>query len=87
MKRGRLLFVALYFVCSLFFSADANAVMDDYCVVPPYVIQDVAPNVMFLVDNSGSMFNFAYQCVQTVTTSAEATFSSHPIHVASVVGI
>ena len=63
MKREKLLFVALYFVFSLFFSADANAVMDDYCVVPPYVIQDVAPNVMLLVDDSGSMFNFAYQCV------------------------
>lgn len=36
------------------------AVMEDYCVVPPYVIQDVAPNVMIVLDNSGSMFNFAY---------------------------
>lgn len=36
------------------------AVMEDYCVVPPYVIQNVPPNVMIVLDNSGSMFNFAY---------------------------
>jgi type IV pilus assembly protein PilY1 len=36
------------------------AVMEDYCVIPPYVVQDVAPNVMIVLDNSGSMFNFAY---------------------------
>ena len=31
------------------------AVMEDYCVVPPYVIQNVPPNVMIILDNSGSM--------------------------------
>jgi type IV pilus assembly protein PilY1 len=36
------------------------AVMEDYCVVPPYIIQNVAPNVMIVLDNSGSMLNFAY---------------------------
>jgi type IV pilus assembly protein PilY1 len=36
------------------------AAMEDYCIVPPYVIQDVAPNVMIVLDNSGSMFYFAY---------------------------
>jgi len=34
--------------------------MVDYCQVPPYVIQDVPPNVMIVLDTSGSMFNFAY---------------------------
>lgn len=34
--------------------------MADYCVVPPYVVQNVPPNVMIVVDNSGSMLNFAY---------------------------
>jgi len=34
--------------------------MTDYCQVPPYVVQNIAPNVMLMVDTSGSMFNFAY---------------------------
>ena len=44
--------------------------MNDYCLVPPYVIQDVPPNVMIVLDNSGSMFNLAYACPKTNTTSA-----------------
>ena len=35
-------------------------IMEDYCVAPPYVIQNVPPNIMIVLDNSGSMFNFAY---------------------------
>ncbi|OGW52144.1 MAG: hypothetical protein A2Y81_08525 [Nitrospirae bacterium RBG_13_43_8] len=50
-------------------SLDA-ATMNDYCIVPPYVIQDVPPNVMIVLDNSGSMFNLAYACPKTNTTSA-----------------
>lgn len=34
--------------------------MNDYCQVPPYVIQNVPPSVMLMIDISGSMFNFAY---------------------------
>lgn len=34
--------------------------MTDYCQIPPYVVQNIAPNVMLMVDSSGSMFNFAY---------------------------
>lgn len=39
---------------------DASATMGDYCQVPPYVIQNVPPNVMLMIDISGSMYNFAY---------------------------
>ena len=45
---------------SLLAALPAGAAMEDYCQVPPYVIQNVAPNVMVVMDNSGSMFNFAY---------------------------
>jgi len=38
----------------------AFAGMNDYCQVPPYVIQNIQPNVMLMVDISGSMHNFAY---------------------------
>ena len=37
-----------------------QAGMTDYCIVPPYVVQNVPPNVMIVVDVSGSMYNFAY---------------------------
>jgi type IV pilus assembly protein PilY1 len=38
----------------------ASAAMYDYCQVPPYVIQNTPPNVMLMVDISGSMHYFAY---------------------------
>ncbi len=41
-------------------SGSFAASMYDYCQVPPYVVQNIAPNVMLMVDTSGSMFNFAY---------------------------
>jgi type IV pilus assembly protein PilY1 len=34
--------------------------MTDYCQVPPYVIQNIPPNVLILLDISGSMLNNAY---------------------------
>ncbi len=37
-----------------------SAGMYDYCQIPPYVNQLTPPNVMILMDSSGSMFNFAY---------------------------
>src|SRR4030042_2375192 len=60
MKR---LFFTLIILLVLFISyllPNADAAMIDYCIVPPYVIQDVAPNVMIVLDNSGSMLTFAY---------------------------
>ncbi len=39
---------------------NSDAAMSDYCVIPPYVIQDIPPNVMIVLDTSGSMFNFSY---------------------------
>ncbi len=51
---------------------NANAAsMSDYCVVPPYVIQDVPPNVMIILDNSGSMFNFAYSDGFSTTATSD----------------
>lgn len=57
------------------------AVMGDYCQVPPYVIQNVPPNVMLMVDTSGSMFNFAYFDGFTTETGSDDNFcdsSSNP---------
>jgi type IV pilus assembly protein PilY1 len=41
-------------------SGPADAGMTDYCQVPPYVIQNIPPNVLILMDISGSMLNNAY---------------------------
>jgi type IV pilus assembly protein PilY1 len=51
-------------------SASAAA-MGDYCQVPPYVIQNVPPNVMLEIDISGSMFNFAYFDGFTTQTTSD----------------
>jgi type IV pilus assembly protein PilY1 len=48
-----------------------TAVMEDYCQVPPYVIQDVPPNVMIVLDNSGSMFYFSYFDGFNTTTTTD----------------
>ena len=41
----------------------AAAEMRNYCQVPPYVIQNIPPNILIIFDNSGSMFDFAYSDV------------------------
>lgn len=69
------------FLCVLVFplkNADA-ASMTDYCVVPPYVIQDVPPNILMVVDNSGSMFNFAYSCPTGFIQAAGVNTSVIPL--------
>lgn len=58
MKRLTIFIIVLFL--SFLYIKDLNSAMTDYCLVPPYVIQNVAPNVMLVVDNSGSMFGFAY---------------------------
>ena len=45
--------------------------MEDYCVAPPYVIQNVPPNIMIVLDNSGSMFNFSYSDGFNTTTTSD----------------
>lgn len=61
MKRLVLLTITVVVSLTLFLAINSNAaIMEDYCQVPPYVVQNVAPNVMIVLDNSGSMFNFAY---------------------------
>ena len=72
MKRPLLIyftFVLLYISVQPF-AADA-AIMEDYCVVPPYVIQNTPPNIMIVQDNSGSMFNFAYSDGFDTATTAD----------------
>lgn len=41
-------------------SVPALAQMELYSNLPPFVTQNVPPNIMLIVDNSGSMYRFAY---------------------------
>ena len=34
--------------------------MNDYCVTPPFLAQSIPPNVLIVLDNSGSMCDQAY---------------------------
>lgn len=53
-------------------SGTTDAAMNDYCQVPPYVIQNTPPNVLILLDISGSMLNNAYyDGYQTPTNTAD----------------
>lgn len=61
MKKLIFLIVSVSFLFTILYSRNADAaIMEDYCTVPPYVVQNVPPNIMIVLDNSGSMFNFAY---------------------------
>jgi len=37
-----------------------SAVMSDYCISPPFVAQSISPNILIVLDNSGSMCGQAY---------------------------
>ena len=53
-------------------SGTTDAGMTSYCQVPPYVIQNIPPNVLILFDISGSMLNLAYRDgYQTPTNTAD----------------
>lgn len=74
-------FAGCFFLLVSFLSFnDADAVMSDYCVVPPYVIQDVSPNIMMIIDNSGSMFNIAYACTTANATSSGTNTTAIPVN-------
>ncbi|MBI5342872.1 MAG: hypothetical protein HZB63_06105, partial [Deltaproteobacteria bacterium] len=75
MKIRRAFSAGRYLLLAAFLSVAAapgplQAAMTDYCIVPPYVVQNIQPNVMIVVDTSGSMFNLAYSDgFHTTTTS------------------
>jgi type IV pilus assembly protein PilY1 len=70
-KRHFSLLAAILFLFLISFGRADAQVMTDYCQVPPYVIQNVPPNVMVVVDNSGSMYNFAYSDGFSTTNPAD----------------
>lgn len=59
MKKAATLFLAITFFFAAFHKADA-ATMNDYCNQPPFLSTPVKPNVLILMDFSGSMQFPAY---------------------------
>lgn len=72
MKKIIFLIVSVSFLFTILYSRNSDsAIMEDYCAVPPYVIQNVPSNIMIVLDNSGSMFNFSYSDGFETTTAAD----------------
>ncbi len=57
MRRIAFLIIQLFLLTSLV----AKAGMKDYCSMPPFAYVSVPPNVLIILDNSGSMYEFAYK--------------------------
>ena len=60
--------LARTFITLLFLAMPAQMFaqeMQNYCITPPYVKVNVAPNIMFLMDNSPDMYNNAYSDAYT----------------------
>ncbi len=54
-------FILPFFFLSLAVSStEVAGAMNDYCVSPPFVSQSIPPNIMVVLDNSGSMCEEAY---------------------------
>jgi type IV pilus assembly protein PilY1 len=69
----RLTFFAFMAMCLLahqVFAAD----MEDYCQAPPFLSDTPRPNVMLMVDASGSMSEWAYMDAYTSTKVYEGYF-------------
>lgn len=81
MKRLHFLFLSISLLFTLLYPAKSAAIMEDYCAAPPYVIQNIPPNVMIILDNSGSMYNYAYFDGFSTTSTADdnmCTDSANP---------
>ncbi|MCG2720821.1 MAG: hypothetical protein L6290_02240 [Thermodesulfovibrionales bacterium] len=68
LKRPR--FIAKIFLIAAFFfifTVPVPAAMSDYCIIPPYVVTDLKPNVLLFMDNSASMYDLEYPDEGTTT--------------------
>ncbi len=61
MKRHAVLLLSFVLVLVISGAALAAVSNGDYSIIPSYVVQNVPPNIMILLDNSGSFYNFAYR--------------------------
>jgi len=58
----KVLFIVLQLIVTfLIFPNTTKADMKSYCSIPPFAYVSVPPNVLIILDNSGSMYEFAYK--------------------------
>ena len=78
----RKMFRILYVVC-LFLVLGISPVkaysqgMSTYCATPPFLVSSVTPNVLFIVDNSGSMKYPAYWPSNLSKKKVDSSFDSN----------
>jgi len=58
-------------------AASCPAQMADYIAYPPFLTSKVAPNVLLILDNSGSMNNFAYREVSGLRCSSTQAWTGY----------
>ncbi len=54
------IYLPLIILCIVTLITPAQGAMNDYCVTPPFLAQSIPPNVLIVLDNSGSMCDQAY---------------------------
>ncbi len=59
------------------FSASCPAQMADYVAYPPFLTSKVAPNVLLVMDNSGSMNEFAYHETQGQRCGSDTAWTGY----------
>jgi type IV pilus assembly protein PilY1 len=52
--------------------------MSDYCVQPPFIKEDIKPNLLMVIDNSASMFDLAY--VDEGNKGTDGSFTRQPYY-------
>ncbi len=55
-----IVFIALFGFGAISMPSVVNSAMSDYCSIPPFVGSSIPPNVLIVLDNSGSMNDQAY---------------------------
>jgi type IV pilus assembly protein PilY1 len=76
--RKKLIIVIRLFVALVLISTPSfvfAAAMTDYCLIPPFINTIVPPNIMLLVDVSGSMSYMSYQATSYGTCSNNSSIS------------
>ncbi|MEC4676840.1 MAG: hypothetical protein VST72_07990, partial [Nitrospirota bacterium] len=77
MNTRRLLLTILSAVSAIIIpSAMVNAATNnDYCVMPPFIVSDVNPNLLLMIDNSASMNELAYTSPVATSYCYDDTYS------------
>ena len=64
----------LLVLAALLVAQSAGAAMDQYCATPPFMSNSVPPNVLIVLDNSGSMNDEAYAGTYNATQFANGYY-------------